>query len=91
MLSGPNIAYEINAGKPSAAVVASKDDQLTVNIQSLMGSKLFRVYTSSDLMGVQLGGVIKNIIAIAGVMDGYGMGMNAKAMFVSRSKKSFQD
>jgi len=84
-LSGPNLAREITAGKPSSATVAFTDLEMAERAQSILSTSLFRVYRSDDLVGVELGGSLKNIIAIgAGIIDGLGLGNNAKAAFVTR-------
>lgn len=84
-LSGPNLAKEIIQGKPTSTVVAGKDIETTERVQSLLMSDRFRVYTSSDLLGVELAGTLKNIVALgAGIGDGLGVGDNAKAAFVTR-------
>ena len=85
VLSGPTIAMEVARGSPSTAVVASYDEQLMVDVQALFMSPAFRVYTNPDVVGVELGGSLKNIIAIAcGISDGLGFGTNSKAAIVSR-------
>ena len=85
VLSGPTIAIEVAKGIPSTAVIASHNTKLAKNIQSIFNSTTFRIYTNSDIVGVELGGSIKNIIAIAcGVCDGLGFGTNTKAAIVSR-------
>ena len=74
VLSGPNLASEILAGKPASAVVASKLSAPAQYAQKLMISPLFRIYTNHDVMGVELGGALKNIIAIgAGICEGLSM------------------
>ncbi len=84
-LSGPTIADELAAGKPATACVASSDEQLTKDIQQTFNSSHFRVYTNDDIVGVELSGAVKNVIAIAaGIIDGIGAGDNAKAALVSR-------
>jgi glycerol-3-phosphate dehydrogenase (NAD(P)+) len=84
-LSGPNIAREIAEGKPTAAVVAAACQDVAVQARILLTTELFRVYTSNDVVGVELGGALKNIIAIgAGFNDGMGYGDNAKAAFITR-------
>jgi glycerol-3-phosphate dehydrogenase (NAD(P)+) len=84
-LSGPNLAPEIAAGKLSSATVAFPDHGLAEIVQRAFISDSFRVYTSDDVTGVELGGALKNIIAIgAGFIDGVDMGANAKAAFVTR-------
>ena len=84
-LSGPSLALEVARGVPTAIVTAS-DDAATANVvQKLFHRPAFRVYTSSDLHGVELGGALKNVIAIAaGVCDGLGFGDNSKAALVTR-------
>ncbi len=85
VLSGPNIAYEVALGIPSAAVCASINKKLAILAQEIFMTKQFRVYTSSDLHGVELAGAFKNIIAIAcGISDGLGFGSNTKAALLTR-------
>jgi glycerol-3-phosphate dehydrogenase (NAD(P)+) len=84
-LSGPNLAHEIALGRPAAATVASHDDAFAQEVQRLLNSPSFRVYTSRDLIGVELGGAVKNVIALAaGMCDGLGLGDNAKASIITR-------
>lgn len=84
-LSGPNLAREIAAGQPAATVVASRDAAAAAEIAARFQSPTFRVYTSDDPVGVELGGSLKNVVAIAaGIGDGLGMGDNAKAALVTR-------
>lgn len=84
-LSGPNLSKEIAGGVPTSTVVASQNCDSAKAAQQLFASPLFRVYTSSDLIGVELGGALKNVIAIAaGVGDGLGFGDNAKASLLTR-------
>lgn len=85
-LSGPNLAPEVAAGIPAAGVIGCETPSLCADLQSVLSTRTFRTYTSDDLAGVQLGGALKNIFAIAaGVSDGFGMGDNAKAALVTRS------
>lgn len=85
VLSGPNLSTEIIEGKPSSTVVASPDNQVAQKIQQTLNSPTFRVYTSDDVTGVELGGALKNIIAIGGgICDGLGYGANTKAAFLTR-------
>lgn len=85
-LSGPTLALEVARGIPAAIVAASDDDTVAQSIQKLFHRPTFRVYTSSDLLGVELGGALKNVIAIAaGVSDGLGFGDNSKAALVTRA------
>lgn len=84
-ISGPNLAPEIARGKISSATVAFDDLEVAAAAQELLTSQLFRVYTSDDVVGVELGGALKNIIAIgAGIIDGLNLGDNAKAAFLTR-------
>ena len=85
VLSGPTIAMEVAHGIPTTAVVSSKDDHLMRSLQDFFMTPTFRIYTNSDMTGVELGGSLKNIIAIAcGVSDGLGFGTNTKAAILSR-------
>jgi glycerol-3-phosphate dehydrogenase (NAD(P)+) len=84
-LSGPNLAKEIADGQPGATVIAGKNLEVAAEAQQLITSKFFRVYTNQDVIGVELGGALKNIIALgAGLSDGLGAGDNAKAAFMTR-------
>lgn len=85
-LSGPNLAMEIARGLPAAAVVASGSPKAAERARKLLTAGMFRVYTSDDLPGVELGGALKNIIALGvGISDGLGYGENAKAAFMTRA------
>jgi len=85
VLSGPNLAHEVVRGLPTSAVVASEYQEVAQEAQRLLNSTSFRVYTNTDLIGVELGGALKNVIAIgAGIIDGMGLGDNAKAAFLTR-------
>jgi glycerol-3-phosphate dehydrogenase (NAD(P)+) len=85
-LSGPTFAIEVARDIPTAIVVASRDPATAAAVQKLLHRQTFRVYTSSDLLGVELGGALKNVIAIAaGIGDGLGFGDNAKAALVTRA------
>ena len=85
VLSGPNFAEEIAAGLPAAAVVASEDLELATRLQAEIASTSFRVYVNPDLIGVELCGAAKNVIALAaGAVDGLGLGDNAKATLMTR-------
>ncbi len=85
-LSGPTFAREVANGIPTAIVAASKDPATAVAVQDLFHRPEFRVYTSTDLPGVELGGALKNVIAIAaGVCDGLGFGDNSKAALITRA------
>lgn len=84
-LSGPNLATEIGQGLPCATVIAHPDPAISARVQQVLAQERFRVYTSPDRMGVELGGALKNVMAIAaGVSDGLGLGTNAKAALVTR-------
>ena len=85
VLSGPNHAEEIGLGLPAATVVASSDAELAEAVQRTLMTPSFRVYTSADVSGVELGGVLKNVIALAaGLIDGLDLGDNAKAAIITR-------
>lgn len=85
VLTGPNLAREIMAGQAAASVIAMEDEIIVRELQSLFSSGLFRVYTNSDVIGCELGGVLKNIIAIAvGMGDGQGAGDNTRSALITR-------
>lgn len=85
VLSGPNLALEIVRGLLATSVVAAQDEAVAAKVQQELMSPLFRVYTNTDVIGVEMGGALKNIIALgAGMGDGLGHGHNAKAAFVTR-------
>lgn len=85
VLSGPNIAREVAAGMPATTVVAAEDADLASSLQATFSSDAFRVYSNPDPIGVELGGVLKNVIALAaGMCDGMELGANAKASLVTR-------
>jgi len=84
-LSGPSFAKEVSRGLPAAVVAASDDPDTAQQVQRLLNTSILRVYAGSDPLGVELGGAIKNVIAIAaGVVDGLGLGHNAMAAVVTR-------
>lgn len=84
-LSGPSFAKEVGQGMPAAVVMASPDLQLADEAAELFRSERLRVYTSDDVVGVELGGALKNVMAIAaGVADGLGLGHNARAALITR-------
>ncbi len=84
-MSGPNLAREIVNGKVASTVVAGRDVAITERAQAMLMSPSFRVYTSEDVIGVELGGALKNIIALgAGIADGLNIGDNGKAALVTR-------
>jgi glycerol-3-phosphate dehydrogenase (NAD(P)+) len=85
VLSGPSHAEEVARGVPTAVTVAGPDVQCLEKVQTAFLGKSFRVYTSDDLIGVELGGTLKNIIAVAaGILDGMGLGDNSKAALMTR-------
>ena len=85
VLSGPNLAKEVANGLPASSVIASLSNTTAENIQNLLTTKTFRIYRSSDVVGVELCGSLKNIIAIgAGIVDGLNFGNNAKSALVTR-------
>jgi len=85
VLTGPNLAREIMAGFAAASVVAIEDQPLARRLQSVFHTGLFRVYTNPDVIGCELGGALKNVIAIAsGMADGLGVGDNTRAAVITR-------
>jgi glycerol-3-phosphate dehydrogenase (NAD(P)+) len=85
ILSGPNFAHEVAAGLPAASVVAARDPALAELAQSLLSGGALRLYASEDVLGVQLGGAAKNVLAIAaGISTGAGLGENARAALITR-------
>ena len=84
-LSGPNLAHEVIRGLPTSTVVACPQPESAKGLQALLNSPTFRVYTNTDVVGTELCGALKNVIAIgAGIVDGMGLGDNAKAGFLTR-------
>ncbi len=84
-LSGPCIANEVARGIPTTVVVASQNQEVCTRIQGLLMAPNFRVYTHDDIIGVELGGALKNVIAIAaGMCDGIGLGANSKGALITR-------
>ncbi len=85
VLSGPGFAAEVARGKPAALVVASRDDEAAHAVQHLFASRSLRIYRSADVIGVELAGAAKNVIAIAaGVSDGLDLGSSARAAVITR-------
>jgi len=85
VLSGPSFASEVSRGKPTALCLAGQDAGVVKAIQSLFMTPNFRVYADDDLIGVQLGGALKNVMALAaGVVDGLELGHNARAALITR-------
>lgn len=88
VLSGPNLALEIVKGIPTATVIASKHNNLAESARELFMCRTFRVYTSHDVVGVELGGALKNVLAVgAGVCEGLGFGQNTKGAMLARGLK----
>jgi len=84
-LSGPTFAREVALGRPTAAVIASRDDALAGELQKRLGAREFRLYANRDVVGVEAGGALKNVMAIAtGLVDGLGLGENARAALITR-------
>ena len=85
VLSGPNLASEISEGKPTVSIIAFNDIDTSNNFRNAFSSDKFRIYSTTDVIGTELGGAFKNIIAIgAGIIDGLELGTNAKSAFVTR-------
>jgi glycerol-3-phosphate dehydrogenase (NAD(P)+) len=85
VLSGPSFAMEVALGHPTAVVVASRDPDVANSVQQDFSSRKLRLYTSGDVTGVELGGAVKNVIAIAaGVIEGLGLGHNPMAALITR-------
>lgn len=85
VLSGPSHAEEVGKGIPTTIVVGSKEKETAEFLQNLFMSEVFRVYTSSDVMGIELGAALKNVVALAaGIADGLGYGDNTKAALITR-------
>jgi len=85
MLAGPNLAKEVLAGFAAAAVIAMHDEHVASSLQTIFTSRRFRVYTNPDVVGCELGGALKNVVAIAaGMAEGLGVGDNTKAMVLTR-------
>jgi glycerol-3-phosphate dehydrogenase (NAD(P)+) len=84
-LSGPTFAREVALGRPTAAVIAAPDDALAARLQGLLGAREFRLYGNRDIVGVEAGGALKNVVALAtGLSDGLGLGENARAALITR-------
>ena len=85
VLSGPTIALEVASGIPTTAVAACSNENLAVSIQKIFNSDTFRIYTNTDVVGVEIGGSVKNVIALAcGICDGLKLGTNTKAAILTR-------
>ena len=86
VLTGPNLASEVAAGQPTAAVVAMADKETAIALQDVFIGPTFRVYTNDDVVGCELGGALKNVMAIAaGMSDGLGYGDNTQATLITRA------
>jgi glycerol-3-phosphate dehydrogenase (NAD(P)+) len=84
-LSGPSFAAEVAARQPTAVVAASTDELAAGEVQQAFASRQFRVYTHDDVIGVELGGALKNVMAVAsGISDGLGLGFNSRAALITR-------
>jgi glycerol-3-phosphate dehydrogenase (NAD(P)+) len=84
-LGGPSFAAEVAVGQPTAVVVGCESERVAEWIQRVMAGEAFRVYTTTDVVGVELGGALKNVIALAaGMTDGAGLGLNARAALITR-------
>jgi glycerol-3-phosphate dehydrogenase (NAD(P)+) len=85
VLSGPSFAAEVCQDRPTAVTLASSDDRIGTMLQVALMTPLFRVYAGRDCLGVQLGGALKNVMALAaGIVDGLGLGHNARAALITR-------
>jgi glycerol-3-phosphate dehydrogenase (NAD(P)+) len=85
VLSGPNLARELALGQPTGTLIASHYDEVVQRCQRLFGNRYFRVYKSRDVVGAEVGGAFKNVVAIAaGVATGLGLGENSKALLITR-------
>jgi glycerol-3-phosphate dehydrogenase (NAD(P)+) len=85
VLTGPNLAREVAAGHPAACVVALPDEDLACRVQNLVHTKTFRAYTGTDVVGCEIAGATKNVMAIAaGISDGLGLGDNTRAVLITR-------
>jgi glycerol-3-phosphate dehydrogenase (NAD(P)+) len=84
-LSGPSFASELSAGQPTAVCLAGRDESVVRRFQQTFMTPTFRIYADTDLIGVQLGGALKNVMALAaGVVDGLGLGLNTRAALITR-------
>lgn len=84
-ISGPSFAAEVAQGQPTAVVAASSSHEAATLVQAAMSASAFRVYTSDDVIGVELGGSLKNVMAVAtGILDGLGLGFNPRAALMTR-------
>jgi glycerol-3-phosphate dehydrogenase (NAD(P)+) len=85
VLSGPTFAHEVAAGKPTAVTLACEDEALRTRLAERLAGPAFRTYGSADVIGAEIGGAVKNVLAIAcGVVEGAGLGLNARAALIAR-------
>jgi len=85
VLSGPTFAHEVAAGKPTAVTLACEDEGLRARLAERLAGPAFRTYGSADVIGAEIGGAVKNVLAIAcGVVEGAGLGLNARAALIAR-------
>lgn len=85
VLSGPTFAHEVAAGKPTAVTLACEDEALRTRLADRLAGPAFRIYGSADVIGAEIGGAVKNVLAIAcGVVEGAGLGLNARAALIAR-------
>ena len=85
ILSGPSFAKEMAAGMPTVVTIASRIEAVALKVQSALQTETFRTYTSTDVIGVEIGGALKNVIAVAaGITDGLGFGLNARSALITR-------
>jgi glycerol-3-phosphate dehydrogenase (NAD(P)+) len=86
VMTGPNVATEVIAGFAAAAVIAMPDERVACALQQIFKTRVFRVYTSTDVIGAEIAGALKNVVAIAaGMAEGLGAGDNTRALVISRS------
>jgi glycerol-3-phosphate dehydrogenase (NAD(P)+) len=91
VLSGPTFAHEVAAGKPTAITLACADAELAARLAKLIAAPHFRPYVSDDVVGAEIGGAVKNVLAIGcGVVDGAGLGLNARAALIARGFAEMQ-
>jgi len=85
VLSGPSFAAEVARMLPTAITLSAKDQEIASMVQNVFATPYFRVYTNNDLIGIELGGAVKNVIALAaGIVDGLGLGLNARTAIITR-------
>jgi glycerol-3-phosphate dehydrogenase (NAD(P)+) len=91
VLSGPTFAHEVAAGKPTAITLATESEALGAQLMRLIAAPAFRPYWSADVVGAEIGGAVKNVLAIGcGVVDGAGLGLNARAALIARGFAEMQ-